>query len=78
MTVEEKAKSWLESSQLDDDARRSIEALRNDKTAFIDAFYKDLEFGTGGLRGIMGVGTNRINFIGDFKLVIFESRHDGS
>lgn len=32
-----------------------------DKTELIEAFYKDLEFGTGGLRGIMGVGTNRMN-----------------
>ena len=33
----------------------------DDKTELIDAFYKNLEFGTGGLRGIMGAGTNRVN-----------------
>lgn len=60
--VERKAAGWL--SPLYDEATRAEvkEMLDNeDKTLLIDAFYKDLEFGTGGLRGIMGAGSNRMN-----------------
>lgn len=57
-----KAQSWL-SDQYDEQTRKEVQALldKEDKTDLIDAFYKDLEFGTGGLRGIMGVGSNRMN-----------------
>jgi phosphoglucomutase len=57
-----KAKSWLQSN-IDDQSKSEIEKMLSnvDDTALIDAFYKDLEFGTGGLRGIMGVGSNRVN-----------------
>jgi len=56
-----KAKSWLE-PEYDQDTRAEVEALLNgDPKALEDAFYTDLEFGTGGLRGVMGVGTNRMN-----------------
>ena len=57
-----KAKLWL-SSSFDEETRNAVSAMleNEDKTELIDAFYKDLEFGTGGLRGIMGVGTNRMN-----------------
>lgn len=52
---------WLEGSY-DDETKRSIRHLREtDPKQLIDAFYTHLEFGTGGLRGIMGVGTNRMN-----------------
>jgi len=58
----EKAQSWLTSAY---DAETQAEVKRiledTDKTGLIDAFYKDLEFGTGGLRGIMGAGSNRMN-----------------
>ncbi len=58
----EKALSWLTPAY---DAETQAEVKRilenPDKTELIDAFYKDLEFGTGGLRGIMGVGSNRMN-----------------
>lgn len=59
---EAKAKLWL-SSSFDEETRNAVNAMleNEDKTELIDAFYKDLEFGTGGLRGIMGVGTNRMN-----------------
>ena len=59
---EAKAKLWL-SSSFDEETRNAVSAMleNEDKTELIDAFYKDLEFGTGGLRGIMGVGTNRMN-----------------
>ncbi len=56
-----KAKSWLE-GDFDQETRMKVLELRNtDPAGFEDAFYKNLEFGTGGLRGIMGVGTNRMN-----------------
>ncbi|MDR1092282.1 MAG: phospho-sugar mutase [Prevotella sp.] len=60
--VTNKAKTWL-SDKYDAETRKAVQALldKEDKTDLIEAFYKDLEFGTGGLRGIMGVGTNRVN-----------------
>ena len=61
MNFKEKAQSWLNSSKLSDAARQQIELLKKDPVAFEDAFYKDLAFGTGGLRGLMGIGSNRIN-----------------
>lgn len=58
----DKAKSWL-NSNIDADARQQIEQWisQNNEEELTEAFYKDLEFGTGGLRGIMGIGSNRIN-----------------
>lgn len=40
---------------------KELNEIKNNKSLFVDAFYKDLEFGTGGLRGVIGVGTNRMN-----------------
>ena len=62
LQVTAKAKMWL-SDNYDEETRKEVQALldNEDKTGLIEAFYKDLEFGTGGLRGIMGVGTNRVN-----------------
>ena len=59
---EGKAKQWL-SPALDKETRSAVEAMisNEDKTELIESFYKDLEFGTGGLRGIMGAGSNRMN-----------------
>ena len=59
---EAKAKQWL-ASEFDEQTRNEVKGLMEnaDKTGLIDAFYKDLEFGTGGLRGIMGAGSNRMN-----------------
>ncbi len=61
-TVTEKAKGWL-GEGYDEDTRKEVERMLNadDKTELIESFYKDLEFGTGGLRGIMGAGSNRMN-----------------
>ncbi len=57
----ERAKAWL-SDSFDEGTREEVKKLMdNDIKELEDAFYKNLEFGTGGLRGIMGVGTNRIN-----------------
>lgn len=60
--AEEKAQSWL-SQAYDAETRAAVEKMlhASDKTELIDSFYKDLEFGTGGLRGVMGAGTNRMN-----------------
>lgn len=60
--VRAKAESWL-ATGYDEETRRTVQDLLNqeDTTALVDSFYKDLEFGTGGLRGIMGVGSNRMN-----------------
>ena len=56
-----KAQSWLD-GDFDQETKMKVLQLRNsDPAGFEDAFYKNLEFGTGGLRGIMGVGTNRMN-----------------
>lgn len=59
--VKEKANKWL-SMNIDDDTRAEIEKMLADESdELVDAFYKDLEFGTGGLRGVMGAGSNRMN-----------------
>ncbi len=61
-TVTERAQKWL-TPEYDEETRREVEKMlqADDKTELIESFYKDLEFGTGGLRGIMGAGTNRMN-----------------
>ncbi len=61
-TVKERAEVWL-SEQYDETTRAQVKEMleAEDKTPLIEAFYRDLEFGTGGLRGIMGAGTNRMN-----------------
>ena len=60
--VTAKANAWL-SGNFDSETKAEVKSLldSSDKTALIDAFYQNLEFGTGGLRGIMGVGTSRMN-----------------
>ena len=58
---EAKAQEWLSSPIIDADTKAEVKAMYDDKTALVDAFYQNLEFGTGGLRGIMGAGTNRMN-----------------
>ena len=59
--VLEKAKQWL-SDTFDQNTRAQVQKLLDDNTAdLVESFYKDLEFGTGGMRGIVGPGTNRIN-----------------
>ena len=59
---EDKARQWL-GPQYDEETRKQVQEMldADDKTPLIEAFYKDLEFGTGGLRGIMGPGSNRMN-----------------
>lgn len=60
MNIEEKIKPWLE-EPFDKKTRDQVKALISKPHELEDSFYKDLEFGTGGIRGIMGVGSNRIN-----------------
>lgn len=57
----ENARKWLEGDFDPETKMKVLELRNNDPAGFEDAFYKNLEFGTGGLRGIMGVGTNRMN-----------------
>ena len=56
----ERALVW-QKAPFDNKTQQEVQALSQDLTALEDAFYKDLEFGTGGMRGVMGVGTNRVN-----------------
>ena len=57
----ERAKAWL-TEQYDEETRKKVQYLiDNDPNELTESFYRNLEFGTGGLRGIMGVGTNRMN-----------------
>lgn len=60
--VQKKIDDWL-SPNYDEETRKAVQKLvaNNEETELIDSFYRDLEFGTGGLRGIMGVGSNRMN-----------------
>lgn len=60
--VTEKAQKWL-AGNYDEETKKEVEKMLNDedKSLLIDAFYRELEFGTGGLRGIMGAGSNRVN-----------------
>ena len=61
MKYEEKLNLWLEKATSDPDLKAELESIKNDEDAVIERFYKELEFGTGGLRGIIGAGSNRIN-----------------
>ena len=60
-SIKKKARTWL-GDEFNEETRKEVrEMLEKDEKKLIDAFYQDLEFGTGGLRGIMGAGTNRMN-----------------
>lgn len=63
MEVTAKAQKWLVSQKVDQDTKTIIEKMLADadQTELTECFYKDLEFGTGGLRGLMGTGSNRMN-----------------
>ena len=55
-------KSWLDDPYFDADTKRELKGISGDEKEIEDRFYTTLEFGTGGLRGIIGAGTNRMNF----------------
>ena len=54
-------KQWLTDSSFDEATKEELKKIENDENEIKERFYKDLEFGTGGLRGIIGAGTNRMN-----------------
>ena len=57
----EKIKLWQDFKELDHDLKKELEEISGNESALLDAFYNDIAFGTGGLRGILGVGTDRMN-----------------
>ena len=59
--IRSRAQKWLAPEFIEETRREVREMLEKDEKKLVDAFYQDLEFGTGGLRGIMGAGTNRMN-----------------
>ena len=61
MESKQKATQWLNASNIDEASKNEISRLLDNPEELDEAFLKDLEFGTGGLRGIMGIGTNRLN-----------------
>lgn len=61
MNVKELYKLWCENAVDDEDLQRELKNIENDEDAINDSFYRELEFGTGGLRGVIGAGTNRMN-----------------
>ena len=61
MNYLEEYKKWCEGPEFDDETKKELLAIKNDEKEIEDRFYKELEFGTAGLRGIIGAGTNRMN-----------------
>ena len=59
--VLEKIQRWDSFEKLESSLRKELDEIKKDEKALYDAFYTDIAFGTGGLRGILGVGTNRMN-----------------
>ena len=61
MNYLEEYKKWCESPEFDEETKKELIAIKDDEKEIEDRFYKELEFGTAGLRGIIGTGTNRMN-----------------
>ena len=61
MNYREEYKNWCTDAYFDEDTKAELKALEGNETEIEDRFYKKLEFGTGGLRGVIGAGTNRMN-----------------
>lgn len=61
MNYLEEYKKWCESAEFDEETKRELVEIKNNEKEIEDRFYKELEFGTAGLRGIIGAGTNRMN-----------------
>lgn len=59
--VKEKVQEWLNDPTIDDQTKEELRRLQDNPAELEDSFYRDLEFGTGGLRGVIGVGSNRMN-----------------
>ena len=60
-TYQEKYEEWLNNPFFDEEVKKELLSIKDDETEKEDRFYKDLEFGTAGLRGVVGIGTNRMN-----------------
>ncbi len=61
MDYKQRYKNWLNNDYIDDDTKKELLAIENDEKEIEERFFKDLEFGTGGIRGILGAGDNRMN-----------------
>ena len=61
MSYREEFDFWLEDSYFDEETKKELRAIQDNEAEVEDRFYKELEFGTGGLRGVIGAGTNRMN-----------------
>ena len=61
MSYMEEYKKWCEGNEFDEETKRELLAIKDDEKEIEDRFYKELEFGTAGLRGVIGAGTNRMN-----------------
>ena len=61
MSYREEFQFWLEDSYFDEETKKELRAIQDNETEVEDRFYNELEFGTGGLRGVIGAGTNRMN-----------------
>ena len=63
MNYLEEYKKWMNSNFIDETTKSELKAIQNDDKEIQDRFYKNLEFGTAGLRGVVGAGTNRMDKI---------------
>ena len=61
MHYKDKYNFWSTNKYFDDETRKELELIKSNDKEIEERFYKELEFGTGGLRGIIGAGTNRMN-----------------
>ena len=63
MDYKARYEEWISNSYFDEDTRAELESIKEDENEIKERFYMDLEFGTAGLRGIIGAGTNRMNIL---------------
>ena len=61
MSYAEQYKFWLEDAYFDEETKEELKGIADNEKEIEDRFYKELEFRTGGLRGVIGAGTNRMN-----------------
>ena len=70
MDYKEMYQKWLTDPYFDEDTKKQLRAIGSDEKEIEDRFYRELEFGTAGLRGVIGAGTNRMNFYTVRKAVL--------
>ena len=61
MDAKKRYEEWLENPYFDQETKEELKKIADNEKEIQDRFYRDLEFGTGGLRGVIGAGTNRMN-----------------